>query len=414
MSKFKKLMMSFVLVLVGVTGCGNNADNSDGSSQPADKVQLTFATPDSGPNVEMQQQIVDDYNASQDQVEVVLQAYGSAFDQKFTASAGTSSAPDIVKLWNYSAYSPLLKPLNDDLDKLDNYKDFYPALWQYTSIGDQVYGVPTGWSTRALYVDEAKLAKTGVKIDPNDWSLADFKKAASASDDQSGLYAFYDYQAYSLESFSWIYGSDGWISNDGKSNLSDPQNIKLFEDYQDLIYKDKAVKLNSQDSISLDTDFATGNYLFADYGYWLAPTIAEANENFAVYPFPGKQGGNGPSVIHASGLAVTNDSQYPEQAVDFINYYTNYDNITRLTKFEMPVRTSVAQDMDIAKDPLYKPYFDTLENSDGYQSSMLKTTKWGEVESLINEMIQKILMDETTDVPTITSEYDQKINEILG
>lgn len=410
MSKFMKIVLSFILVLIGVSGCSND----EGSSATAEKIQLSFATPDSGPNVEMQQLIVDEYNASQDKVEVVLQAYGSAFDQKLTASAGTDSAPDVVKVWNYSAYSSLLKPLNDNLDQLDNYKDFYPALWQYTSVKDQIYGVPTGWSTRALYVDEAKLASTGVTIDPNNWSLKDLRNALVAAGDQSGLYAFYDYQAYSLESFSWIYGSDGWIDNKGKSNLSDGKNVKLFEDYRDLIYKDKAVKLNSQDSISLDSDFATGNYLFADYGYWLAPTIAAANSNFAVYPFPGEEGGNGPSVIHASGLAVMNDSEYAQEAMDFISYYTNYDNITRLTEFEMPVRQSVADDMNISSDALYKPYFDTLVNSEGYQSSMLKTEKWGEVESLINEMIQEILMDENAEVSVLTAEYDQKINEILG
>lgn len=410
MSKFMKIVLSFILVLIGVSGCSND----EGNSATAEKIQLSFATPDSGPNVEMQQQIVDEYNASQDKVEVVLQAYGSAFDQKLTASAGTDSAPDVVKVWNYSAYSSLLKPLNDNLDQLDNYKDFYPALWQYTSVKDQIYGVPTGWSTRALYVDEAKLASTGVTIDPNNWSLKDLRNAVVAAGDQSGLYAFYDYQAYSLESFSWIYGSDGWIDNKGKSNLSDDKNVKLFEDYRDVIYKDKAVKLNSQDSISLDSDFATGNYLFADYGYWLAPTIAAANSNFAVYPFPGEEGGNGPSVIHASGLAVMNDSDYAQEAMDFINYYTNYDNITRLTEFEMPVRQSVADDMNISSDALYKPYFDTLVNSEGYQSSMLKTEKWGEVESLINEMIQEILMDENAEVSVLTAEYDQKINEILG
>lgn len=404
----KKLIGLLTLAIIVLAGCGASSSDED------TKVTLTYATPDNGPNVEFQQQIVDDYNASQDEVEVVLQAYGSAFDQKFSASAGTDSAPDIVKVWNFSAYSQLLLPLNDYLSNLDNYDDFYPALWQYTSVGDNVYGVPIGWSTRAFYVDEAKVAESGIEVDPNDWSLQQLEDITSSLPDEQGLYALYDYQAYPLESFAWIFGSEGWIDNDGNANLTDPAIIEMLKAYQKMIYQDKSVKLNSTDSAAIDQDFATGNYAFMDYGYWLAPTIAAANPNFAVYPFPGKDGGTGPSAIHASALSVTNDSQYPEQAMDFINYYTSYETVSKLTEFEMPVLQSVAADMNIADDPLYAPYFKTLEVSDGYQSSMLKTDNWGEVDALISEMIQNIIMDENADVEAITDEYNEKLEALLG
>lgn len=404
----KKIISLLALAIIVLAGCGTNAEDEDS------KVTLTYATPDSGPNVEFQQQIVDDYNASQDDVEVVLQAYGSAFDQKFSASAGTDSAPDIVKVWNYSAYSQLLLPLNDYVKKLDNYNDFYPALWQYTSVGDETYGIPIGWSTRAFYVDEAKAAESGVEINPDDWSLQDLEDATSKLPDEQGVYALYDYQAYPLESFAWIFGSEGWIDNDGNANLTDPAIVDMLTAYHNMIYKDKSVKLNSTDSAAIDQDFATGNFGFMDYGYWLAPTIADADPNFAVYPFPGKDGGTGPSVIHASALSITKDSQHPEEAMDFINYYTSYDTITELTEFEMPVLQSVAKDMKLDEDPLYAPYFKTLEASEGYQSSMLKTDNWGEVDALISEMIQNIIMNENADITAITNDYNEQLKVLLG
>lgn len=403
----KKILSLLTVAVLLLAGC------SAGSEESSGPVTLTYAIPDSGPNVEFQQQIVDDYNASQDEVEIVLQAYGTAFDQKFSAAAGTESAPDIVKVWNYSAYSPLLLPLNDYVKSLDNYDDFYPALWQYTSVGDDVFGVPVGWSTRALYADQAKIDESGVTVDPNDWSLADFKAIVEGLPAEQGLYAYYDYQAYSVEAYAWIFGSEGWIDNQGNANLTDPAIIEMLEAYHDLVYTSDGVKLNSTDSGLLDQDFATGEYAFADYGYWLAPTIAEANPNFTVYPFPGKEGGIGPSVIHASGLSVTADTEYPEQAMDFINYYTSYDNITRLTKFEMPVLQSVADDMKLGEDPLYAPYVEELNAADGYQSSMLKTNNWGEAEVIISEMIQKIIMDENADVAAICEEYNTKLEAVL-
>ena len=70
-----------------------------------------------------QEKVVQAFNESQDKIEVKLENYGSAFDQKLAAAIGAGNTPDIIKLWNFPAYYESIIPLNDKIETLEDKDD---------------------------------------------------------------------------------------------------------------------------------------------------------------------------------------------------------------------------------------------------------------------------------------------------
>ena len=101
------LGMGVMLLAGALTGCGSPKEEKqpDAAGDTAvqetakaggEKIQLRYATGDSGPAVTVQEQIVKAFNESQDQIEVKLETYGTAFDQKLAAAIGSDNAPEDV------------------------------------------------------------------------------------------------------------------------------------------------------------------------------------------------------------------------------------------------------------------------------------------------------------------------------
>lgn len=410
MKNLKKLMVSMFIMILGLAGC--SAGSGTDSSEP---VTITFATSDTGDTLAWQQSMVDEYNASQESVIVELQGYGSAFDQKLTSSVGTSSAPDVVKMWNYSAYSPILLPLNDYVDKMDDKDDFYETLWNYSTVGDDIYGVPTGFTTRAIYANTELLNEVAPDFDPETWTIDDMTEYMSKVDEGKGFFDFYNSNSYGFESWLWTFGSEGWLTADGKSNLSDPTIEETLQYFHDLIYNENYMTVKNGENTSFDEEFVSNNYLFGQTGMWFMDSINEAsNGNLSIVPIPAKAGDKGYSTVHASSLAITADSEYPDAAWDFIQWYTNKEGIKSATKFEMPVRKSVAEEEGYLEDAQMSVFYEMLESSTEYQSSLLKSEEWGKIELILNDLVENVYLQEDADIKGLLEDADKQIKELTG
>lgn len=115
-----------------VAGCGKKEE--EGKTKDG-KIHLRFATWDDGETLDSQQECVDKFNESQDEIEVTIEAYGNDFDTKLTASMGAGDAPDVMYMWDYPTYADSLEPLDELIAaEGEEYKNnFYEALWPYNS-----------------------------------------------------------------------------------------------------------------------------------------------------------------------------------------------------------------------------------------------------------------------------------------
>ena len=413
-----------VMLLAGtLTGCGSPKEEKqpDAAGDTAvqetakaggEKIQLRYATGDSGPAVTVQEIIVKAFNESQDQIEVKLETYGTAFDQKLAAAIGSDNAPDIVKMWNFPAYYESLVPLQDKIDSLEDKDDFYATLFNYADMNGNIYGMPIGFSTRAIHYNKDLTDAAGITIN-EDWTMEDLKAAAAATtkDGVTGLYFYYNPDPYALESILWSNGGE-WLNDSGEPVINSDANKEALQFLHDMIYKDKIAYTGNRND-DFGQAMGSGNYAFGEMGKWFVSAINEAGINLGITTMPKFEGGESMSVVHASFLSVTNGSKNQDAAWEFIKYYTNYESVKTLCEIEMPVRESVAKDTGLLDDPQMAPFYTMLERSEAKRPSLVKSAQWPEVNSEIDAGLEAIFAQEDADVAAVLDEVQTKVEAII-
>lgn len=102
-----------VAAVTVLSGCGAKAD----SQANGGKVKIRFASWDNAEDLDKQQALVDQFNASHDDIEVSLEAYGSEYDTKISAGMGSGDTPDVLYMWDYPSYYEGLEPLDSYIEK---------------------------------------------------------------------------------------------------------------------------------------------------------------------------------------------------------------------------------------------------------------------------------------------------------
>lgn len=144
-----------------------------------EKVQVTFWHAMNGPHQEMVTSLVEEFNASQDTVEVVEQNQGdySTLQQSIMASAASGNLPTMTQLT--SSNTPDFKDQGllialDDLMTDDNgwttdlVDGIYPGFIDGVTYDGSIYAIPFSKSVRIMYVNEDILAEVGAEI-PTTW-----------------------------------------------------------------------------------------------------------------------------------------------------------------------------------------------------------------------------------------------------
>lgn len=417
--KLGSTVLASVLLVGALAACSsNNAEpSSSGASATSgsgtgEKIKIRYATGDAGPAVAVQEKIVKSFNSSQDKIEVKLETYGTAFDQKLTAAIGANNAPDVVKMWNFPAYYQGLVPLDDKINAMEDKADFYETLFNYANMNGKIYGMPIGFSTRALHYNKGLTDAAGVTVG-DDWTMEDLKAAAAATtkDGATGLYYYYNPDPYAFESIVWSNGGE-WINDEGAPVINSDANKQAIQFMHDLIYKDKvAYAANYSDDFG--QAMGSGNYAFGEMGKWFIPSIKEAGVDLGIAPMPGFKDGTSMSVVHASFLSVTNSSQNADAAWEFIKYYTSFDSVKTLSEIEMPVREAVAKELGYLEDAQIKPFYTMLERSVSKRPSLVKTAKWPEVNADLTAALEAIFAQEKVDIGAILDETQSKVEAIM-
>lgn len=426
----KKLLRLFSLgvgatliagTIVGCSGVEKNGEATekkkettvtDTQAPSGEKTKIRYATGDSGPAVAVQEEIVKAFNESQDKIEVKLETYGTAFDQKLAAAIGSNNAPDIVKMWNFPAYYQSLIPLQEKISMLEDKNDFYETLFNYADMEGNIYGMPIGFSTRALYYNKALTEAAGVTIG-NEWTMENLKEAAKATtkDDVTGLYFYYNPDPYAFESMLWSNGGE-WIDDKGTPVINSDANKEAIQYLHDMIYRDKAAFAGN-----LADDFGqimgSGKFAFGEMGKWFIPSINDAGIDLGIAPMPSFTNGQSMSVVHAAFLSITSSSKNPEAAWEFVKFYTSYESVKTLSEIEMPVRETVAQDLGYLDDEQISPFYTMLERSVAKRPALVKTVKWPEVSAELAAALEAIFVQENVNISDVLDETQSKVESIM-
>ena len=375
--KIKLAMIGMTAVLFGLTACGNKQEETSKGG----KTTIRFASWDTADDVDAQQKLVEKFNEELSDIQVVLEAYGSDFDTKISASMGSGDAPDVMYMWNYPAYHEGLEPLDSYIEKEgeDYKKNFYSTLWNYNSYDGQIYGLPVGFTTHCVYYNKDLFEKAGVEVPKGDWTWDDLKEKAKEIYEKTGVKGFsfsmkpdpYDYEMY-----LWSNGT-AYCDKDGKMEgyVDSDKALETYKMFQDMEKDGYAVATEK----SGGDEFQAGQTGMFVYGAWAVKKYTEEGVNFGLAKLPSFGSEKSASILSSSGVAIAKSSKNKEAAWEFVKFWTSEESNKTRIGTEFPVLMSVVESEKILEKPEYAPFYEMLDQSGEYTPASFIMNKWSEV-----------------------------------
>lgn len=421
MKKFMRKVLALTLVtsMFILTGCSkDSSDNTTtgsggggSSTTTSSKTKIRFSTWDSADNLDSQQALVDRFNNSQDEIEVVLEAYGSEYDTKLNASMGAKDAPDVMYMWNYPNYHQQLLPLNDLLSSEgDDYEDnFYEALLEYNALNGDVYGIPVGFTTHALYYNKDLFDQAGVDYPTDDWTWDDLQDTAKTITSNIDGVKGFSYQMkpdpFDFEMYLWSNGTS-YMDESGTLDgyLNSPKAIETVEMFQNMAKDGYAVATEKTGK----DEFTSQQVAMFIYGAWSIGSFDEAGLNYSISTIPSFERQDSVSIVSTSGVSISSTSQNPEAAWEFVKYWTGEElNIERLD-YELSPLKSVVESQKVMDNEKYEPFYTMLDRSSGQVPSSFITDKWSRLSSDLSLAFERVYnpsaLQNTSDVLNETVE----------
>lgn len=340
----RKRLVSALLGLtmaVGLlTGCGSS-DSKEAAKTEDGKIQIDFWYSGGKTAVNVFQDIVDEFNESQDKYEIktTTQADYSETYQKLQAGIAGNNAPDMALLDVDKSKNLSEKNLVADLSKFidedsDFQKDDYLSVFFDQGIDEdgKIFALPAYGTTQVLYYNKEAFKKAG--IDPDSiktWQdLAEAAKTMTSSD---GSFVGWEpmWGSPNLIDAALSNGAS-LLSEDGKTVLINSEEwVEVWESFRKWIHDDKIMKVNSGGQGWEYWYTTIDDVLQNKAGGYTGSSGDQADLDFNIVAAMEQPGfGDNPSAPTADALQLImleGSSDEEKQGVyEFMKYYTSPEN----------------------------------------------------------------------------------------
>ncbi len=276
-------------------------------------------------------QIVDDFNASQSDWNVIIESFPQeSYNDSVTAAALAGNLPDILDMdgpnmpnWAWSGY---LQPLKIDDAVIANFLPGTKGIWE-----GELYSIGLWDAAVALYARQSTLDELGLRTPTldNPWDEAEFMAALDAAKD-SGNYKYAldlgmndqgEWYPYAFSPFLQSFGGDiidrsSYKTAEGALN---GDAALAFGDWWQKLFADGYAPGTSESPADQQNGFIDGSFAFQWNGNWRAvATMAEVDD---VLFLPAPDFGNGGKIGAGSWqFGVSAKSENPDGAAAFIEF----------------------------------------------------------------------------------------------
>ena len=318
--------VAFASVLVA---CGN----SSSSSSSVTEIEFFSQKPEMQATL---QEIVDDYNKSQDEVKVKLTSVPDAGTVLKTRIAN-DEAPDVINIYPQNAdfkgwaADGQFVDLTDESDILDN---LYDGAAEAYAVDSKIYNVPLTTNVSGVYYNKDAFAKLGIEVPK---SLAEFQDIVKKiKDDGQTPFAEALGDPWTVNGFAqlaWIQSAGGaqaandYLRFSDKGAIAEDEVSKNVAAYLDLLAGNG--QSNSDGALYADTVavFAEGKALMMANGSWALTVINQQEPDFEVgfFPMPGLTADAPVMTVGAADMAVSisADSKNVDASKDFVKYLSS-------------------------------------------------------------------------------------------
>ena len=431
-------MKQFILLLVIITGLGvaqdtaiQDYENVDPSGQ-----SITFWHQHTSEREEALQQIVADFNSSNEWGITVTAEYQGGYSdifQKMLPLLGTEDAPNLVVAYQNQAASYKLADGVLDLNPLINsatwgyteeeLTDFFPAFVEsdiFPTFNNERLAFPPNRSMEVLYYNAEWLSELGYDAPPA--TPEEFKEMACAAAQQPFSKATsegslgYELSIDASRFASWTFAFGGDIFDGSQYTLNSDAAANAMTFIQSL-FTDGCASIVTED-FGDQTNFGAGRTLFtvgssSGLPFYQSAVSEGANFEWSIAAIPHTTPEPVQNIYGASVSIPTGHTPEANLATWlFIKYYTSPEVQATWAEASQyfPVRQSVAEGLAdyFAANPSYQTAFDLLP----YSKAEPSTPGYEFVRDLIEENMTVIADGE--DVATTLANINEEANAILS
>jgi len=416
----KKRCIAAVLAAVMVmgtmlTGCGSSSNENASSSETtdtaeaennetADKAAETESTSGQkkqvvlwhsmvSPEVEPFQEMIDNFNANSQSVEVVTEWVARDEQTKqLTIGNMAGELPDMVFVDNPEVINYGEMGVFQDIKALfDGWEEnqFLESITNSCVYDGKMYGVPYIGNNLALFYDKDMLEAAGVEA-PTTWD--ELTKAAEAAT-KDGVYGF-AFSAIKNAECTFQFIPFLWSAEGDWTEMDSANSVEAMTYYSDFVKNGLANKeVLNWSQADVCKQFASGNCAMMINGSWNVGTLRNdaPDKNWGVVPIPVDK--VSASCLGGEALCITKTAD-AEASFEFIEYLCGKEISAPYAKStaKFSPRSDVDNDVEFADDPEMKVFADEMKNT----KPRGPYPKWTEVDNAIIEACQSALTDAKT------------------
>ncbi|MGN0350871.1 MAG: ABC transporter substrate-binding protein [Roseburia sp.] len=333
-------LLGMTMVAGLLTGCGSNGSKE--ATKTADgKIQIDFWYSGGKTAVNVFQDIVDDFNASQDKYEIVTttQADYTETYEKLQAGIAGNNAPDMALLDVDKSRNLSEKNLVADLSKfIDEDSDFqeddYLSVFFDQGVDEdgKIFALPAYGTTQVLYYNIAAFEEAG--IDPESiQTWQDLAEAAATMTSEDGSFVGWEpmWGSPNLIDAALSNGAS-LLSEDGKTVMINSEEwVEVWESFRQWIHDDKIMKVNSGGQGWEYWYTTIDDVLQNKAGGYTGSSGDQADLDFSIVAAMEQPGFNdNPSAPTADALQLVmlegSDDETKQGVYEFMKYFTSPEN----------------------------------------------------------------------------------------
>jgi multiple sugar transport system substrate-binding protein len=319
---------------LALTGCSPAQTNQDGPTT------VTFWHGYTEADGDVLEQIVDDFNASQDEVVVETEVKTwDVIDDTLLPALSAEEGPEIVAMpaermpvyADKGAFVDLSELYADD----ENAAAVLPAAADMVTADGAEFGVPTGFVPLSVFYNRTLFEAAGITTFPTTWdewvdvaTKLTVDENGDGTPEQYGL-ALPDHATVANGLWpSLFYGGGGDIVADGEAVIDSPENVDTLEYWSNAVATNK-ISPTGLDGIGADELFSSGKAAMHVGGPWMA-SISEANDiDYGIAAIPAGPETQAASAIGVGmGITAQADDAQIDGAEAFFSYFLSRDVAT--------------------------------------------------------------------------------------
>ena len=423
--RLKRMTSAVALSVMAASLAACGSDESGSGSGSGEATTLTYWASNQGTSLENDMEVLQpqlDAFTEQTGVEVDVEVVPwSDLLNRILAATASGEGPDVLNIgntWSASLQATgALMPFDDAaMEQIGGADRFLSGSLSATGAeGQPPTAVPLYSLAYGLYYNKAMFAEAGITEPPATWEELVAVGQQLTTPDRWGMSiegGSISENVHDVFVFAKQRGGD-FFDSDGEPTFDTPENVAGIKQYVDLIQTDKITNpSNAEYSNGTEAlaDFASGKSAMV---MWQAAagSLQELGMNpddIGVAPIPAPAGADDVSSIVAGiNLAVFENTENPEEALDFVEFMTSTENQIALNKTygSLPSVTEAYSDAAFQTEAVetFKSILDTRA------VPMPAVAEESQFETLIGTAVKNMLAEAASGDPVTEAEISEQL-----